>query len=208
MRGKYSIHNKYYISNMVKQMTVQERSNIMTKSFQELWHTIWGGSPTEAIYRSEENSSRDKFDYLQKEGILSTIVKECSNCCWMEPEWGFPKGRRNYREKDYECALREFSEETGYPIEKIRNFQNIFPYEETFIGSNYKCYKHKYYLTVIDYEDSIHYVNNFQRGEVSKMEWKTLEECLESIRDYNFEKKRMIQTIDHCIRTYKAVELL
>ena len=33
---------------------------------------------------------------------------------WDTPEWGFPKGRRNYQENDLTCGLREFEEETGY----------------------------------------------------------------------------------------------
>ena len=33
MRGNYSVHNKEYILSMFKQMTITEKQNIMTKSF-------------------------------------------------------------------------------------------------------------------------------------------------------------------------------
>ena len=38
---------------------------------------------------------------------------------WTEPEWGFPKGRREYHETDVDCSKREFQEETGISSRKI-----------------------------------------------------------------------------------------
>ena len=38
----------------------------------------------------------------------------------MKPEWGFPKGRRNYQENDIDCATREWEEETGYSRNQIK----------------------------------------------------------------------------------------
>ena len=156
LRGKYSVQNKYYIINMMKQMTAKEKNDLRTKSFDELWTSVWGDERSNH-YRAEKAVSKERFESL-KRGIVNddemfslySMLDECDVYEWMEPEWGFPKGRRNYKEKDYECALREFTEETGYPVECLKNFQNIFPFEEIFMGSNYKSYKHKYYLTYID----------------------------------------------------------
>ena len=44
---------------------------------------------------------------------------------------------------------------------------NIIPYEEIFTGSNYKSYKHKYYLAHMKYNNVND--NNYQKSEVSKM---------------------------------------
>jgi len=41
--------------------------------------------------------------------------------------------------------------------------------------------------------DIIEELDNFQVTEVSKIEWKSLEKCLESIRPYNLEKKKLNQ---------------
>ena len=119
-------------------------------------------------------------------------------------EWGFPKGRRNYQEKDFDCALREFSEETGYHHSLLKNINNLLPFEEIFTGSNYKSYKHKYYLTFMDYSDSNNLVDmkSFEPSEVSKMEWKTYEDCMKNIRNYNLEKKRLITNIHNTITYY------
>ena len=50
---------------------------------------------------------------------LEKLINESSKK-WTEPEWGFPKGRRNYQEKDYDCAVREWEEETGYSRHNIK----------------------------------------------------------------------------------------
>lgn len=64
------------------------------------------------------------------------------------------------------------------------------PFEETFIGSNHKSYKHKFFLAYLDdTEDTNNLLKNYQKTEVSKIEWKNLEESLECIRPYHLEKK-------------------
>lgn len=55
---------------------------------------------------------------------------------WDNPEWGFSKGRRNYLEGEYECAVRETVEETGVQAELMSVIKNVLPFEEVFIGSN------------------------------------------------------------------------
>ena len=134
---------------------------------------------------------------------LNSLIEESNKFnLWNEPEWGFPKGRRNYQEKDYSCALREFYEETGYNPETLKNIQNIFPFEEIFTGSNYKSYKHKYYLMYMNYEDSMK-TTVFEKSEVSKLEWKNYEDCLRTIRHYNLEKIRLVHNIFNCLTKCK-----
>ena len=41
--------------------------------------------------------------------------------------------------------------------------------------------------------------NEFEKTEVSKMEWKNYEQCMASIRPYNKEKMRLITNIHECI---------
>ena len=133
---------------------------------------------------------------------LKTIIEENNlGEQWSEPEWGFPKGRRNYQEKDYETAIREFKEETGYNPKYLKNIQNIVPFEENIIGSNYKCYKHKYYLMFINYEDSLRQFD-YSNSEISSVKWKTYQECVSCIRSYNLEKKKIILNIHQSLNKY------
>lgn len=117
---------------------------------------------------------------------------------WMDPEWEFPKGRRNYREYDLNCALREFQEETGIIQKDICLIENINPFEEIYIGSNYKSYKHKYYLAYVN--NSVIIQPPLNNGEVSKIEWKPLDKCLSVIRPYNKEKQKLIINIDKLLK--------
>ena len=122
VRGKYPLYNKDYIQNIINEMTIQEKNNLLTKSFDEIWKLLWGDFYG-TQYRTEEKNAKDKFNQI-KEGIhrfddtffnLESLIKN-SNTNWIEPEWGFPKGRRNYGETDLHCAIREFCEETGMPL--------------------------------------------------------------------------------------------
>jgi len=212
MRGKYSIYNKDYILNYLKEMTIHEKKLILENDFHFLWDYLWNRNISQQ-YKQEEEISEEKFNNL-KNGILfqnrfyslSSMIAEISGeTQWEEPEWGFPKGRRNYYERDYECALREFTEETGYDKRSLKNIDNIVPFEEIFTGSNYKSYKHKYYLLRMT-DTSSKTVFPFDNTEISKMEWKTYEECIESIRPYNLEKKRVLTNIFNCLRRCKFTE--
>lgn len=134
--------------------------------------------------------------------IKSSENKEC--CKWTEPEWGFPKGRKNYQEKDLQCALREFEEETGISSKKLNIIENIMPFEEIFTGSNYKSYKHKYFLAKISNNEEQN-LSFFEKGEVSKMAWFSFDECNEKIRNYNTEKRKIIFNINNIITKYNIV---
>lgn len=208
LRGKYPIYNDEYIKNLIDEMTMEEKQNILTKDFSELWNKLWGNT-TMVQYRSEEKNSSNKF-YQIKRGIkinnfesynLKSLVDE-SKTHWATPEWGFPKGRRNYGEKDLQASTREWYEETGISLEKLNIIHNIVPYEECFIGSNYKSYKHKYYLAVIKEDVSI---NNYQKTEVSQLKWVNYDTCLKHFRPYNLERINILKKINKIYNNYSLI---
>ena len=204
MRGKYPLFNKRYLLNIINEMTLSEKKNLLEKEFDELWKELWGDH-IGIQYRGEEKTSRERFNSLRA-GItlktqsynLKSLINE-SETDWIEPEWGFPKGRRNFQEKDLCCALREFEEETGCSKNSIKIIYNLLPFEELFTGSNYKSYKHKYFLAFMDDSESL---SNFQKTEVSKIEWKTYSECVNYIRPYNLEKVDLIERVNNILNSY------
>ncbi len=213
MRGKYAIQNKEFLLNLLRQMTNQEKDKLLNRDFETLWKEIWCDSDTQMKYKYEENTSKEKFNLL-REGItyksenytLKSLIEESKEVHeYDEPEWGFPKGRRNYNENDYDCAVREFCEETGFSSKLLHNLQNIVPYDENFTGSNFKSYKHKYFIMYMKYENSL-VMNNYQKSEVSKMQWMDLNECNEKIRSYNLEKKMLIKKVNNCLEKYAVYE--
>jgi ADP-ribose pyrophosphatase YjhB (NUDIX family) len=222
MRGKYIYNNVEHLQIMVDEMSVLEKEQIKLHDFNTLWRSMWGIKEAETDpvetndntskniqYKSEEIASQKKFDNL-KAGIqlgentelinLGNLIDN-SSTKWKETEWEFPKGRRNYQERDLDCALREFEEETGLSKHNIKIIENIMPFEEIFLGSNHKSYKHKYFLAYTDIETDE--LDKYQETEVSKLDWKTLDECLESIRPYNLEKKQLIININKVLEEYR-----
>ena len=207
MRGKYPLYNQEYIQNIINEMTIQEKANLLTKNFNVLWKELWGDYYG-VQYKSEENSASEKF-YQVKEGIhlfdenffnLEQLI-QTSNTSWTEPEWGFPKGRRNYNENDLTSALREFGEETGISKHKIHVIKNFIPFEEIFTGSNFKSYKHKYFIAHTNSNE----LTNYQKSEVSKIKWMSLEEASKAIRPYNLERVDLLKDIDKVLHKYSLI---
>jgi 8-oxo-dGTP pyrophosphatase MutT (NUDIX family) len=206
IRGKYSSYNIEQIQKSVNEMSLSEKGRLLNEPFENLWRDLWGDT-LGIQYRGEETSSHKKF-LIIKSGVLinnktvtlSDIIDN-SDTKWNETEWEFPKGRRNSNEKDLDCALREFEEETGYSAKELDVITNIIPFEETFIGSNHKSYKHKFFVAFM--KENITSTKDYQKTEVSKLEWKTYEECLESIRPYHLEKKQMVTNINNMLQEYR-----
>ena len=130
MRGKYNINNMTYITNLLNKMSTDERNLIINNNFDYLWNYLWEKSINNQ-YKSEERSSNDKLNKL-KEGVIvngklytiKSLINDLTET-YHEPEWGFPKGRRNFQEKDITCAIREFEEETGYSRTNIKIIYTI-----------------------------------------------------------------------------------
>ncbi len=232
MRGKYNVYNKYYIFNMIKQMTVLERHMLLNADFDTLWRYAWNiGADVTIDASAEETTSRDKFQFLrnginktqelqqqqqqqQERFSLASLIEDAAKYHYEEPEWGFPKGRRELNENDLECALREFYEETGYKDEILppgldarkhaRIIENVMPFEETFMGSNYKTYRHRYYLMNMDYQYSLQWTPS-KTNETSAICWMPFLQCLNLIRQYNLEKRKILICVNSLLLKYKVL---
>ena len=125
MRGKYSMSNMLQMQTIVDEMSVAEKERLINMSFSLLWKQMWGDT---SHYNNEEISASKKCDLMKKglneDGISLYELIRRSTTNWLETEWEFPKGRRERKEKEIQCALREFEEETGLVVE-IQNFQFI-----------------------------------------------------------------------------------
>ena len=187
-RCKYQINSIDFIQNIIDEMTISEKemliNNLINNNFSE--GQLRKFNNLKVLFKENYDIDLDLVELLKN-----------SKTTYTEPEWGFPKGRRNNQEKDLECALREFNEETGININDIKLLENVIPYEEIFIGSNLKSYKHKYYLA---YSDKNLNLENYQQSEVSKIEFKSLNDCLTTIRPYNLEKKQLLININKALQ--------
>jgi 8-oxo-dGTP pyrophosphatase MutT (NUDIX family) len=207
MRGKYNLENLDYIKEIFKIMTIEERDKILNKEFDYLWNELWMNLNNKKFH-NEYSSSKDKF-YKLKNGIKLQNeeynlkkINELVPKIYTETEWGFPKGRRNLRESDLDCAKREFEEESGYNHQNYEIIDNSIRFEEIFSGTNNIRYQHTYYLakSLKDTNLVIDQNNYNQYTEIKKIRWFTLNESLRLIRDYNEEKKKTLNKADSYIK--------
>jgi len=215
VRGKYSLKEPVNIITRIDEMSTDEKSRLESSDFPPLWNALWGEASSSTRYRSDEAGAHRKFELL-KLGLLATdqswmslsSLLAKSQTTWNETEWEFPKGRRNYQEKDIDCAIREFGEETGYDPSLVTVMENVLPYEEVFIGSNGKSYKNKYFIGFMNEFDTSAVHVNYQQTEVSMVQWKSLDECINTIRPYNKEKINVIQSVGKLISATVKCDLL
>jgi 8-oxo-dGTP pyrophosphatase MutT (NUDIX family) len=165
-------------------MTQQEFECIRTSEYKHLWYKLWN-----KVTETYDMKNEEKFNLIKR-----TRPELFQNSPWKEPEWGFPKGRRNFKERDLECALREFEEETGYNKKDLLLIKNINPCEEIFTGSNLKSYKHRYFLAYMKYEDTV-IDTNYQKSEIGFMKWFNYNDAIQSIRPYNIEKLELLKDV-------------
>ena len=132
----------------------------------------------------------EKFNKLKESGYFNgELVND-----YDEPEWGFPKGRRNPNEKNLKCALREFFEETGIVKNNLIVLNKLFPLQEVFFGTNGVQYKHVYYIAIYnsDEEIGLHKIHEDQLTEIGDIKWKNMNDCLKLFRPYHEEKKKVL----------------
>jgi 8-oxo-dGTP pyrophosphatase MutT (NUDIX family) len=176
-------------------MSLEEKEKIMTYSFYDLWKDMWG-SANNLQYKNEEYSSLKKKEIItdcvcvdNKIISLKDIINN-SKTNWIETEWEFPKGRRNLKEKDFICAIREFEEEPRFTNYTLYNRINCI--EEVFKGSNLINYKHVYYIAGSDISivDDI-----YDTYEIGNIGWYSYEDVLKLLRPYSKTKIDIINQL-------------
>ena len=200
IRGKYDATNFDYIIKLFNMMTFDEKRLLREYDSFDMIRTLIG-LKRENNYKTEYESSKLKFNSLKKHnlGDQVNLLLDKSYTKWTSPEWGIPKGRRNIKEYDIECAIREFVEETGIKYKNINVYRNIKPIEELYNGINGIVYKHIYFIANIKdtpeaNENVIHvekggYLNN----EISNVKLFSLTESHKLIRPYYVSKLNAIK---------------
>ena len=204
IRGKYNQYDDEYLGRLLRGMTQKEHSSILSKSFDELWHSVWGESSSVKSHKNDYDSSDKKFLSI-KDRLPELITSNPTK--WTEPEWGFPKGRRNPHESDINCATREFQEETGLKRSDFTIIQNTYPISETFFGSNQVHYCHKYYIAICNtsVEVEMNMENLHMAREIGAIKWCTLDEATSKIRPDNVEKREILLKAGKIMRNFHPV---
>ena len=194
VRGRYKIDDSHHLKKLFKLMSNDEIKTIKeTKDFTELWENLWKKPHSCKAYLKEYKQSKKKFNQLKNDegdiswGALTSIISD-----YETPEWGFPKGRRNINEKNINCAIREFSEETGIELSDVTGtvLKEIKPINENFVGSNGVNYRHIYYISLDKTQRDlmINPENKNQNYEIGDIGWYSWEETNNLLRPYYNEK--------------------
>ncbi len=209
IRGKYDINNLDYLIKNFNLITIPEKQYILNNDFSVIWNDLWGTNSNNDSHEYKE--SKEKFDLLKKGYLIKkndinfeiSLDKLINDVTYQynEPEWGFPKGRRNSKEKNIECAKREFEEETNINENEV-NIVNMTPFEETYIASNGLKYRHIYYISQVKDNKNINLNINStdQHFEIGNIDWFNYHDGLAIIREYNIEKKNILLTLHYNIK--------
>ena len=193
LRGKYSLDNMNALQNLFKKMSPEEIKNIGQKDFLTLWNSLWKKTSKTKAFQKEYKNSKDLFDKLILLDEFKKLIK--IEPTYETPEWGFPKGRRNLFEKNFDCAIREFEEETGICSDNINILNKINCASEEYIGTNNLKYKHIYYLALVENDILENQLLDESNYEVGNIGWFTWEEANEIIRNYYDEKIKVVNQI-------------
>ena len=183
IRGKYNVADKDHLEKMFKFMTKDENIKIKTLEFESMWNELWKETAKSKAYQKEFTMSKAKFEELKSTDFYS-LLEDNSYSQYLEPEWGFPKGRRNMSEKNLDCAIREFYEETSYSISNMHILERLNCLEEEYVGSNQVKYKHVYYVASSQEDEYIELNDIAHLYEIGEIGWFTIPEALEKIRPY------------------------
>lgn len=190
VRGKYKEHNKIELTNIfVQEATPLEKQKLKTLTFDQIWNDLWICKKS-GIYVTEYERAKAKFNRLDMDSLP---LNEPSR--YLYQEYGFPKGRKNISESHVNCAIREFTEETGFNKKDIR-LEDMEPLVESFVGSNGIHYTHIYYIArvISNKIPRVDKKNLKQMEEVNKVDYYEYKDAYKLLRDYDIQKKHILYT--------------
>lgn len=193
IRGRYDKKNSKIFINLLNLMAPDEIEKIINNEFEILWNDLWQKTSKYRIFNKEFEISQKKFYYIKQNFNISELLK--SKLLYKTPEWGFPKGRRNKNEKNLECALREFNEETGLKSENYIVLNRLNTIEETTIGLENSVFKLVYYIGLSFNDNKLEMINKYQKYEIGDIKWLTYDEIIPQIRHYYIDKIKIIHKV-------------
>jgi 8-oxo-dGTP pyrophosphatase MutT (NUDIX family) len=117
VHGRYSRKNTRMIVALFEAMSLDERLDVYSLDFAQMWFRIWLTAPHRELYYKKLTKFQvswmrdDSGEYLRR--LVTGAAGETLSTP-APPRWIFPKGRRHSScEMDINCAIREFGEEAG-----------------------------------------------------------------------------------------------
>jgi|SRR6478609_292103 len=181
------------LQRYLSELTCEERQKLVQLPFMDLWKVA--GSDKKDVPKAQ-----NKYINLDIQKWISS-----SACLYREADYIMPKGRLKFAESTRQCALREFSEETGYSRNDVQLI-DVPPYVEQFVGTDGKTYRNVFYVGRL--KDSARICTKLgddpnQSKEVRNIGWFNIVDCQYLMRDYHQDKKDILLNAHSLILTVK-----
>jgi hypothetical protein len=199
IRGKYNQHDSQYLHILCKVLTNSEAQMCLDKSHTELWNEMWKDKPLKSEYWKKEFKNAENKWNNSIENIKLNILQ--SNFRYEYPEWGFPKGRRSYKEKSIQTAMRELYEETYISADSY-TILNSEPITEEYISYDGNSYRNIYYIARLNTWVNL---NIPEHNEVSRVRLLTYDTCINRIRNYEPHKKELLEKVNKILRQHHNI---
>ncbi len=180
VHGKYTLSGpagrtfiKEQIKSWLNQMTMEEKLDILSFNFNQMWYRIWLNAPKNSSYITGRNKFEAAFTGEGIDRLKKLISKSQSG----KLLWEIPKGRKSSRgEFDIDCAVREFTEETNI-LKKQYHIYVDGKVDYGFSDAGVK-YRYTYYIafTRHEFQPAINFNIQSQVDEISDIRWLTAEE--------------------------------
>ena len=156
--GHYSKNNNTRLVFLFNNMTNEEKVDILSLDFGQIWYRIWLINPESIYSHHDKRLNSDEYakyvvckkqferSFLVDHGErLRNLINKSANTGTL---WEIPKGRKSIpEERDVNCAVREFEEETGITPSHYKILFDISPLRS--VSSNLKSkYIHNYYVAI------------------------------------------------------------
>lgn len=192
IRGNYEISDTEHLVNLFQQMIKDEIKLIEKNDFDILWDKLWIYTSNNKIYESEYKNSKEKFNELKNGDLQYNLYFYTKNIepDFNTPEWGFPKGRRNNFETNFNCAIREFNEESNFNKHDYTILKKLHSLNEIFLGTNGIRYKHIYYISINNSTKDL-YIDE-KNQEIGDIGWFTYSDAIKLIRPYHIQRIKIL----------------
>lgn len=183
-----------YINNemlkvFIYRLTMQEKRNLMTKDFIELWNNLWKYHTNKVFSLNQKKKFEEHLKLIKR--MIIEVNK--TNYDKITADITLPKGRKNNKETTLDASIREFIEETGIKETDFTVYKNHYIIEK-FTGTNDKKYSTQYFFATMK-----RYYNSRQlicdRKEISNVFFLTKKEALKLIDIRKPELRNVIMKI-------------
>ena len=203
--GKYHACDTALLKKLIEDMTVGERRKLSKCSFARLCKEFWDGFKLDIDPEKQASMSRQaklKFQALKRgfwykgKCICWRDLVQCAQSQHSLPDIEFPKGKKlklkDRQESEFDCAIREFEEETTCSPSSYILLPWTKPIQETLIGLDGDLYANTFYVVKFHQKEDL---AQRQNAEISQMLWLTFEEGIKQCAKLDLSKRNLLQTI-------------